>query len=93
VITLGPVPRPELVDKQGVVLSPWQLWFSKLWSVLNQVNTGKFTVALLPSAVLSGLGARAFATDSTGTTFASTLTGGGNNVVPVYSDGSVWRIG
>jgi hypothetical protein len=93
VIVLGPVPRPELVDKKGNVLSPWQLWFSRLSSVVQFVNEGKFTVASLPDSGAAGLGARAFVTDSTSTTFASTPTGGGTNIVPVYSDGFVWRIG
>ena len=47
----------------------------------------------LPSAVTVGAGARAFVSDATATTFASAYTGGGANIVPVYSDGTVWRIG
>jgi hypothetical protein len=47
----------------------------------------------LPSAATSGVGARAFVSDATATTYASAYTGGGSNKVPVYSDGSVWRIG
>lgn len=92
-ITSGPVPRPQIADKSGTLTAPWQLWLSQLSSVVFFVNEGKFTVAKLPGAVSSGLGARAFVTDSTVTTFGTTLTGGGTNVVPVFSDGSVWRIG
>lgn len=51
------------------------------------------TVALLPSAVTLGVGTRAFVTDATATTFASTVSGGGSNKVPVYSDGTNWKIG
>jgi hypothetical protein len=47
----------------------------------------------LPSAALAGVGARAFVSDATLSTFASPYTGGGAQKVPVYSDGSVWRIG
>ena len=47
----------------------------------------------LPSASAVGAGARAFVSDATATTFASAYTGGGANNVPVYSDGTVWRIG
>jgi hypothetical protein len=50
-------------------------------------------VANLPSAVTAGAGARAFVTNATATTFASAVVGGGANNVPVYSDGTVWRIG
>ena len=49
-----------------------------------------FTVATLPAAVSGG---RAFVTDATATTFASIVAGGGSNRVPVYSDGTNWRIG
>lgn len=52
-----------------------------------------YTVATLPSAVDMGAGARAFVTDATATTFASAVAGGGANDVPVYSNGTTWRIG
>lgn len=38
-------------------------------------------------------GARGFVTDATATTFASIVAGGGANIVPVYFDGTDWRIG
>ena len=38
-------------------------------------------------------GARGFCTDATLTTFASTVVGGGANNVPVYHDGTDWKIG
>lgn len=50
-------------------------------------------VASLPNAATVGAGARAFITDATATTFASIVSGGGANSVPVYSDGTDWRIG
>jgi hypothetical protein len=51
------------------------------------------TVAGLPSASTVGAGARSFVTDANATTFASVVAGGGSNGVPVYSDGTNWRIG
>jgi len=51
------------------------------------------TVASLPSASTSGAGARYFVSDANATTFASIVAGGGANNVPVYSDGTNWRIG
>jgi hypothetical protein len=51
------------------------------------------TVAGLPSAATAGAGARAFVSDATATTFASTVSGSGSNKVPVYSDGTNWKIG
>jgi len=36
---------------------------------------------------------RALVTDATTTTFGAAVVGGGANTVPVYSDGTTWRIG
>lgn len=57
------------------------------------VRTHAVTVATLPSAATAGRGTRAFVTDANATTFASVVAGGGANAVPVYSDGTNWRIG
>lgn len=51
------------------------------------------TVASLPSAATAGAGATSFVSDANATTFASVVAGGGANNVPVYSDGTNWRIG
>lgn len=56
-------------------------------------KTQTFTVATLPSAGTVGTGARSFVTDANATTFASIVAGGGSNQLPVYSDGTNWRIG
>jgi hypothetical protein len=50
-------------------------------------------VALLPTAVAAGAGARAFVTDATMASFNAGLTGGGAHSTPVFSDGVVWRVG
>lgn len=47
----------------------------------------------LPSAATAGVGARAFVSDATSSTFAAAYAGGGSNKVPVYSDGTGWHIG
>lgn len=57
------------------------------------IKTEGKTVASLTAAATAGAGARDFVTDATATTFASAVTGGGSNKVPVYSDGSGWFIG
>lgn len=49
------------------------------------------TVAGLGGAAPSGK--RRFVTDANATTFHSIVAGGGSNNVPVYSDGTNWRIG
>ncbi len=61
--------------------------------VSGTVRTSSYTVSALPSAATVGAGARAFVTDATATTFASTVAGGGTNKVPVVSDGTNWIIG
>jgi hypothetical protein len=64
---------------------------------LNGVNAAAFPatgllVAGLPTASTS-FGMRFVVTDATATTFASVVVGGGSDSVPVYSDGTNWRIG
>jgi len=50
-----------------------------------------YTVATLPGSPVKGW--TAMVTDATATTFASTVVGGGSNNVPVYYDGTNWKIG
>jgi hypothetical protein len=52
-----------------------------------------YTVATLPSASTSGVGARAFVTDSLAPVFGATVAGSGAVAVPVYSDGTNWKVG
>ena len=79
----------------------FRLYFVRLQAILGEMGTEGgiippttvYTVATLPSAATSGTGARAFVSDANATTFASTVAGGGANAVPVYSDGTNWKIG
>lgn len=59
------------------------------------ISTTSYSVAdiPLPSAVISGAGARAFVSDATLASFGAEYTGGGIYQAPVYSDGTIWRIG
>lgn len=59
---------------------------------LAPTTLGVTTVAALPTAS-ENQGARRLVTDATATTFASTVAGGGANIVPVTSDGTNWIIG
>lgn len=59
----------------------------------NVVSTQTSTVASLPNALLAGAGARFFVTDADTTTFANLAVGGASNAVPVFSDGTNWKIG
>lgn len=60
---------------------------------VSTVRTMPVTVSALPAASTAGEGARAWVTDANATTYASIVAGGGSNKVPVYSDGTNWRIG
>lgn len=53
---------------------------------------GGITVAQV-NALSVTLGARSFVIDANATTFNSVVAGGGSNNVPVFFDGSAWRIG
>lgn len=55
--------------------------------------SGVYEVATLPGAGTLGAGARAFVIDSSVSTFGSTVAGGGSGKVPVYSDGTDWKVG
>jgi hypothetical protein len=60
------------------------------------VKTSALAFASLPLANAAGAGTRAFISDgnlAASTNFGAQVTGGGSNNVPVYSDGTNWRIG
>lgn len=58
----------------------------------HPVRITSYTVASLPLAA-SFVRCKAFVTDANSTTFGSVVAGGGVNTVPVYCDGTSWRIG
>ena len=71
-----------------------RLYFNQLQATLNQLATTiNYTVADLPSAADSGVGARSFVTNSLAPTFGATVVTGGAVAVPVYSDGTNWKVG
>ena len=87
----------QYIDQLNNVL---RLYFNRLDNLLAQLvvsgiipATTNYTVATLPSAITSGVGARSFVTDASGPTFGATVAGGGAVKVPVYSDGTNWKVG
>lgn len=86
---------------QDQLNSVFRLYFVRLQSILGQLDTAGgiippttvYTVATLPSAVTSGVSARAFVSDALAPAFASTVVAGGATKVPVYSDGTNWKVG
>ena len=96
-----PLP-PEEYDRLyfDQMLNILRLYFNRLDSLTTQFMTSgvvppltNYTVATLPSAVTSGKGARSFVTDALGPTFGATVAAGGAVAVPVYSDGTNWKVG
>ena len=79
----------------------FRLYFVRLQAILGELGTEGdiippttvYTVATLPSAVTSGVGARAFVSNALAPTFGTTVVGGGAVAVPVYSDGTNWKVG
>ena len=51
------------------------------------------TVANLKNPLIAGPNAKDFVTDATATTFGTVVVGGGANKVPVWCDGTAWKIG
>lgn len=83
-------------DARKTALSVLATWFSTAFTSLtttSYVKVTPVTVANLPSPLAAGAGARAFVTDATSTTFHALVAGGGANSVPVFVDGTQWRVG
>ena len=66
------------------------LWVNSAYTPVAGSNESVIASAL-PSAGVAGR--RYFVTDATTTTFGSTFTGSGAGHVPVYDDGTNWRVG
>ena len=97
-LPLPPVEYDRLYFDQ--MLNILRLYFNRLDSLTTQFMTSgvvppltNYTVATLPSAVTSGKGARSFVTDALGPVFGATVAAGGAIAVPVYSDGTNWKVG
>jgi len=93
-------PRAYDSDYHEQLNNVLRLYFNQLDKILGQLDTDgiippltNYTVATLPSAVTSGKGARAFVTDALTPTFGATVVTGGAVAVPVYSDGTNWKVG
>ena len=96
-----PLATPEYsqqyIDQLNNVL---RLYFNRIDALNTQLMASgvvppltNYTVATLPSAVTSGKGARSFVTDALAPTFGATVVTGGAVAVPVYSDGTNWKVG
>jgi len=69
-------------------------WMREVAQAVNAlISNTQFTgtVSELPTGATEG--ARGYVTDANATTFRSVVAGGGSNRVPVFYDGTDWRIG
>lgn len=62
-------------------------------NISDQLRASFIPACLVSELPTSTVGVRGFVTDANATTFGSVVAGGGSNKVPVYHDGSAWRIG
>ncbi len=86
------MPKPIPPSDVAITNPPDRLMAQDWYDFFKEaLATGTVTVAQLPAAGSSGR--RLFVTDATVTTFASIVVGGGANRVPIYDDGTNWRIG
>ena len=81
-----------LATGDGVIQADYNKSVTGAWTLAKPLKTPTYTVATLPAASL-GAGMRAFVSDSTVATFGLIVVGSGSTFVPVYSDGTNWRIG
>jgi hypothetical protein len=72
----------------------FRLYFNQRDKIIGQLKANlPVLVADLPNAADVGIGSRSFVTNSSVSTFGSTVAGGGSIKVPVYSDGTNWKVG
>lgn len=99
---LKPALPPKAVPIAGAITMAigWYEYFVQLddrvRKMLTQSNRAETGVTVANLATGQTAGARSFVTDSNATLAAglgNTVVGGGANKVPVYYDGSAWRIG
>jgi hypothetical protein len=92
-IRIQPADVPAIDPKTGLWLQDWYDIMKGLerFGLPDLADTLPKTVATLPAA--GHAGARNFVTDATVTTFGTIVAGGSANKVPVYDDGTNWRIG
>ena len=95
---LGKIVNPDATPTNEYVtlFSQLKAWLDRAQAALVQLTPPaamtSTTVGALPAAA-SNTGVRFMVTNATATTFMSIVAAGGANIVPVFSDGSAWRIG
>lgn len=65
--------------------------WTKIHTFVKPPVVPNYTVAFLPSIHIQG--AKALVTDANAPVFGNVVAGGGGSIVPVYDDGTNWRVG
>lgn len=81
------------IDDSGNISTPGTITAGAGGSDPGTVTPAPATVATLPTCDSGLAGGRASVTDANSTTFLASVAGGGSNKVPVFCDGSAWKIG
>lgn len=77
-------------ERAGAMSAVWFRFFDR---VRSAAEPEPVTVDKLPDVAKVAIGARRFVTDANSTTFHAIAVGGGSNSVPVFNNGTNWRIG
>jgi len=90
-----PVDADEVIIRDSAASNaPKKVTLTNLWAwIQSKIDSTATPVAVSALPAAGTAGRRRFVSDANATTFASIVAGGGANVVPVYDDGTNWRIG
>jgi len=94
--SLGPTSGLQNDPKNLPTIGQGLIWNGSCWvpgNLASSVSGTPVAVGSLPSAATLGAGARAFVNNALAPTFGATVAAGGAVKVPVYSDGTNWKVG
>jgi hypothetical protein len=86
-----PLYEVPMVEQIGEKLVNNRVWYRYFQNVTDSNEYDACAVANLPKQATQG--SSGYATDATASTFYSVVAGGGALFVPVFYDGTNWRIG
>jgi hypothetical protein len=83
------------ISYQNQLNNVLRLYFNALDQLVSQLNATKvvYTFDTLPDSLTAQVGDTAFVTDSSINTFYSNVAGSGSYKVPVFYDGTNWKVG
>lgn len=82
----------KIINPDGTPAREWVTFFDDLTTYIRTPSLESKTFAQLPAAA-SNTGVRYLVTNSNTAVFNATVAGGGANIVPVFSNGTDWKVG